>query len=307
MRRYSDTMALEASYNDDSLVRDYRERYAAERKNGTPCSVTSRAAARFRSIIYRYYRRNRRDFPWRRTADHYHILVSEIMLQQTQVGRVTEKFPEFIRAFPTIEILARAPLAGVLAAWQGLGYNRRAANLHRLAAAVMTEHGGIIPEDPEVLARLPGIGRATAASIAAFAFNRPVAFIETNIRAVFLHFFFHGREGVGDREILPLVEAVMDRSSPREWYSALMDYGTMLKRRHPNPSRASDRHRKQAPFHGSRRQLRGEIVRILLRDPGMTVEGLAKETTRPETEVRDAARGLVDEGLVKRKGRRLFV
>ncbi len=300
-------MTCEASYNDDALVRDYRERYVVERETGRSRVLSSRAAARFQSIIYRYYRLHRRDFPWRRTADHYHILVSEIMLQQTQVGRVAEKFPEFIREFPTVEKLARAPLARVLASWQGLGYNRRAANLHRLAAAVMAEHGGIIPDDPDVLARLPGIGRATAASIAAFAFNRPVAFIETNIRAVFLHFFFPGRDGVADREILPLVEGALDRSSPREWYSALMDYGTMLKRRHPNPSRGSDRHRKQPPFQGSRRQLRGELLRILLRNHGVTLKGLAKAAGKQEEEVRDAVAGLIDEGLVRRKGRRLFV
>jgi A/G-specific adenine glycosylase len=300
-------MEYEASYNDDAMVRGYRERYGVEHEQGKSGVLSSRAAARFRSIIYKYYHRHRRDLPWRRTADHYHILVSEIMLQQTQVGRVAEKFPEFIREFPTVETLARAPLAGVLTAWQGLGYNRRAANLHRLAAAVMAEHGGIIPDDPDVLARLPGIGRATAASIAAFAFNRPVAFIETNIRAVFLHFFFPGRDGVADRELLPLVEGALDRSSPREWYSALMDYGTMLKRRHPNPSRGSDRHRKQPPFQGSRRQLRGELLRILLRNHGVTLKGLARATGRPEEEVRDAVAGLVDEGLVRREGRRLFV
>lgn len=300
-------MTIEASYNDDALVRDYRERYVAERETGRSGVLSSRAAARFRSIVYRYYRLHRRDFPWRRTADHYHILVSEIMLQQTQVGRVAEKFPVFIREFPTVEALARAPLARVLASWQGLGYNRRAANLHRLAAAVMAEHGGIIPDDPDVLARLPGIGRATASSIAAFAFNRPVAFIETNIRAVFLHFFFPGRDGVADRELLPLVEGALDRSSPREWYSALMDYGTMLKRRHPNPSRGSDRHRKQPPFQGSRRQLRGELLRILLRNHGATLKGLAKTAGKPEEEVRDAVAGLIDEGLVRREGRKLFV
>ncbi|TFH39522.1 MAG: A/G-specific adenine glycosylase, partial [Chrysiogenales bacterium] len=254
-----------------------------------------------------FYTRHRRDFPWRRTTDPYHILVSEIMLQQTQVGRVTEKFQEFIDTFPTPTALAEAPLARVLAAWQGLGYNRRAGNLHRLAASVVAEHGGNIPDDPDLLARLPGIGRATAASICAFAFNRPVAFIETNIRAVFIHFFFPGRERVDDGEIQPLVEAVLDRSDPRGWYSALMDYGTMLKKSHPNPSRRSARHRRQPPFEGSRRQLRGEVIRVVLGNPGVTIGRLVTMTERPEPEVRDAVEGLIGEGLAYRKGRGIFV
>ncbi|TFH40991.1 MAG: A/G-specific adenine glycosylase [Chrysiogenales bacterium] len=300
-------MGNESSYNDEGLVRDYRERYSAALEDATSGGVSERAAARFRSIIYRFYTRHLRDFPWRRTADPYHILVSEIMLQQTQVGRVAEKFPEFIDAFPTPTALADATLARVLAVWQGLGYNRRAGNLHRLAAAVVEEHDGMIPDDPDLLARLPGIGRATAASICAFAFNRPVAFIETNIRAVFIHFFFPDRERVDDREILPLVESVLDRSDPRAWYSALMDYGSMLKKRHPNPSRRSARHRRQSPFKGSRRQLRGEVIRILLHNPGVTVRRLSLIAERPEAEVREAVEGLIGEGLAYPKGKGIFI
>lgn len=296
------------SYDDTPVVRDFRERYRAVRngpRHGPPRAEAA-AIRTFRSIIYGYYRRHRRDFPWRRTDDPYQILVSEIMLQQTQTARVTEKFVEFIRAFPSIEALAGAKPARVLAVWQGMGYNRRARYLHELARMVMTEHGGVIPDDPRALAALPGIGAATAASICAFAFNKPTVFIETNIRTVFIHFFFHHTHRVNDRDIIPLVEAALDRRKPHHWYSALMDYGAMLKRRHPNPSRKSAHHQKQQPFEGSRRQLRGLVLRSLLEHPGISAGRLSKLIDRPEEAVHAVVRDLVKEKLVIVKGRRLY-
>jgi endonuclease III len=152
----------------------------------------SKLQRRFRRLVYRHYETQGRDFPWRRTDDPYHILVSEIMLQQTQTQRVAEKYASFIASFPGFESLAGAPLHDVLAAWQGLGYNRRALNLQKCARAIVGEHGGTLPENPDDLALLPGIGRATAASIAAFAFNKPVVFLETNIRTVFIYLFLQG-------------------------------------------------------------------------------------------------------------------
>ncbi|HNW29749.1 MAG TPA: A/G-specific adenine glycosylase [Spirochaetota bacterium] len=296
-------------YDDASIVREFRERCKTERRRGKASAPREGAARirKFRSVIYGYYRKHRRDFPWRRTDDPYHILVSEIMLQQTQVARVAEKFVEFIDAFPTVEALAAAPLSRVLAVWQGMGYNRRARFLHELAGAVVKDHGGRIPDDPEALAMLPGIGRATAASICAFAFNRPVVFIETNIRAVFIHFFFHENRTVSDRDILPLAEAALDRKEPHHWYSALMDYGAMLKRRHPNPSRKSAHHQKQKPFEGSRRQLRGQVLRALLAHPGVTVKRLSVIIGRPEEAVSAAVGDLVRERMVTVKGRALYL
>ncbi len=298
----------EEAYDDTSVVRDFRGRYVTGRgKARTVAPPDTAMIRRFRAIIYGYYRKHRRDFPWRRTDDPYRILVSEIMLQQTRTGRVAEKYPEFIASFPAVEDLAAAPLSRVLAVWQGMGYNRRARYLHELAAAVVSDHGGRIPDDPEALARLPGIGRATAASICAFAFNRPVAFIETNIRTVFIHFFFHAKKIVSDRDILPLAEAALDRKEPHHWYSALMDYGAMLKRRYPNPSRKSAHHQKQKPFEGSRRQLRGLVLRALLAHPGVTVRRLSAIIDRPEETVRAAVRDLAAERLVTVKGRVLYL
>lgn len=202
--------------------------------------------------------------PWRETIDPYAILVSEIMLQQTQVERVRCKYTEFMSAFPDSATLAAAPLDQVLRIWQGLGYNRRAIALQRCAQTIETDFLGIFPLDISQLESLPGIGPYTARAMAAFAFGVAEPLIETNIRTVFIHFFFHEREGVTDREIMPLVAATLDRKNPREWYYALMDYGVHLKGLHPNPGRRSRHHQRQSRFEGSNRQLRSRILKTVL-------------------------------------------
>jgi len=219
----------------------------------------------FRKEIYRYYKKNRRSFPWRDTYNPYYILVSEVMLQQTQVERVNGKYQEFIAAFPDFSALARAELNAVLRVWSGLGYNRRAISLIKLAKTIVADYGGNLPQDIEVLASLPGIGKATAGSLAAFAFDQPSVFAETNIRRVFIHFFFRDSENVHDREVLRLVEETLDRKDPREWYYALMDYGAMLKKAVLNPNRRSAHYKKQPPFEVSDRKIRGAVIRVLLK------------------------------------------
>ena len=218
----------------------------------------------FRAAVLEHYRAQGRDLPWRRTRDPYSILVSEIMLQQTQVARVLPKYRLFLDRYPELPLLARAPLGAVLEVWQGLGYNRRALSLHRTAQIVVDEHEGRLPRSFSQLRRLPGIGPATAAAVCVFAYGDPLVFIETNIRSVFLHHFFPGCVDVPDRDILPLVEATLDREDPRRWYYALMDYGVWLKKTNPNPSRGSRHHAIQTPFEGSRRQLRARTLRAVL-------------------------------------------
>jgi A/G-specific adenine glycosylase len=239
-------------------------------------SLDPREKEEFRRSLWDHYREHGRRFPWRETRDPFAILVSEFMLQQTRVGRVEEKFPEFLSRFPDAATLARAPLREVLAAWQGLGYNRRAVALHRAAAILVEQYGGRVPADRDALLSLPGVGPSTAAGVLAFAFNLPVVFVETNIRRVFLHHFFPGRDPVPDREILPLVEATLDRDNPREWYWALMDLGSALGSLPENPNRRSPAYRPQSPFIGSDRQIRGWLLQILLRDgtadPGEAAE-----------------------------------
>jgi A/G-specific adenine glycosylase len=165
--------------------------------------------AQFKKIIYSYYEKNRRDFPWRRTRDPYKILVSEIMLQQTQAPRVTEKYKEFIKKFPSVKSLAEAPLKKVLVLWQGLGYNRRAVNLHKTAQVINKKYKGVFPKTKEALLELPGVGPATAGDILAFAYNQAQIVIETNIRSVFIHFFFENEKNVHDRDIIPLIEKTL--------------------------------------------------------------------------------------------------
>ena len=205
-----------------------------------------------------------RDLPWRNIDDAYAVLVSEIMLQQTQVARVLRYWERFIDAFPTLDALAAATNADVLEMWQGLGYNRRALALKRTADVCAAENGGCLPNSTEELLRLPGIGPATAAGVVAFAYNAPATYLETNVRTVFLHCLFPERDKVSDKEIMPLVELTCPADNPRIWYYALLDYGAHLKSALPNPSRRSAHHVQQSTFEGSRRQKRAELVRIVL-------------------------------------------
>ncbi len=203
----------------------------------------------------------------------YRVLVSEYMLQQTQVPRVIGKFRTFLRMFPTFRKLAFAKPVTVLAAWQGLGYNRRALLLRRCAQIVVRQHRGSLPRDPKVLQGFPGIGPYTAAAIAVFAYDVPHPLIETNVRRVYLHHFFPGRRNVPDAAIAPLVARdVRAAPSARVWFSALMDYGTWLASQIINPNRQSRHYARQSPFQGSVRQLRGQVVRLLLQGPRTNIQ-----------------------------------
>ena len=262
---------------------------------------------KFQQMVLAYYRDHGRDLAWRRTTDPYHILVSEIMLQQTQVGRVEVKYPEFLSAFPDFPSLAAAPLPDLLSAWQGMGYNRRALALKQSAVRVINEFGGELPADPEVLSTFPGIGKATASSICAFAFNMPVVFIETNIRRVFIHFFFQDGETVSDKDLVVLVEKALYRDDPRTWYNALMDLGTDLKTRVPNPNRRSAGYTRQTAFEGSDRKIRGEIIRFLLAGGRMTGKEIANHVPGDTGRISRILRQLQDEGFVMEDGQRYTI
>jgi len=255
----------------------------------------------FQQLIYEYFQNHPRSLPWRSTIDPYQIMVSEVMLQQTQVERVLPKYGAFLDRFPTVAALAEAPLADVLALWQGLGYNRRGMMLQRAAAEIMVRHDGAVPDAVADLVRLPGIGAYTAGAIAAFAFSHPTPFIETNIRSVFIHIFFHDRTAVSDSEILPLVEQTMDRNNIRDWYNALMDYGAMLKKSTPNPSRRSRGHNRQSPFRGSNREIRGEILRLLLETPGLSAGEIQERSDKDGVRLRAMLGALVREGLLRER------
>ncbi len=209
----------------------------------------------------------RRVLPWRWIDDAYGVLVSEVMLQQTQVARVDGRWQRFMARFPTADALASASVADVLDEWQGLGYNRRALNLKRAAEACARDLGGRVPESYEELLALPGVGPATAAGVVAFACDKPAVYLETNVRTVFLHELFPDEEGVRDDRIRPLVAASCPSAGVREWYYALLDYGAQLKSQVGNASRRSAHYVRQSSFEGSRRQKRAFLVREVLADP----------------------------------------
>lgn len=259
--------------------------------------------AEFIQTIWKYYRAHgRHDILWRtpaHTGNPYRILVSEVMLQQTQVSRVAEKYRLFIGQFPTFNALADASTTDVLRAWQGLGYNRRALNLKRAAEVIVTQHGGKLPSDPALLYGLPGIGEATAGSIAAFAFNVSIPFIETNIRRVFIHFFFPRSRKVSDERIMKLVRATLDKKNPREWYYALMDYGAMLGvQQKENANTRSKKYRKQPMFKGSRRALRGAIVRLLLTQGPLSEEDIVVRMKESSEKIHEVLVQLRDEKFI---------
>jgi A/G-specific adenine glycosylase len=258
--------------------------------------LTSKVISVFQGAIWHHYHEHGRHFPWRETQDPYQILVSEIMLQQTQTSRVEQKYSEFVSTFPSFYALAGAPLRYVLRVWQGLGYNRRALALQRTAQEVVVKFAGQLPSDPEVLQQFPGIGLYTAAAIAAIAFNKPTVFLETNIRTVFLYYFFENPERITDREILPLVKATLEKENPREWYYALFDYGAMLKRERRAIARITQH--KTTAFRGSNREMRGRILRLVLTHETIAEQELAGLLKENNGRVRKIITQMQEEGFI---------
>jgi A/G-specific adenine glycosylase len=248
----------------------------------------------FIRTVWREGEDHHRELPWRYIDDPYAVLVSEIMLQQTQVSRVEKHWRGFLELFPTLDALASADVSLVLEMWQGLGYNRRALALKRTAEWCAEHYEGMLPDDYQGLLALPGIGPATAGGVMAFAFQKPTLYLETNVRTVFLHELFPGEEGVSDKQLEPLVLETCSKEDPRGWYYALLDYGAHLKSITPNPSRRSKHYTKQSAFEGSKRQKRAELVRIVLAAPGITFDEAKRELDKFEAK---RGRGSVERAL----------
>lgn len=307
----------------------------------------------FREAVYAFYRHNgRHDLPWRNTDNAYRVLLSEIMLQQTQVSRVGQRYGEFLDLFPTLEALARAPLREVLAAWSGLGYNRRARFLHELAQIVVSDYSGQLPESADELRRLPGIGEYTASAVACFAYGKAEVVLETNIRRAIIYSFFAvapsepdmrsgdhdlvtgqeqrrlfvaesfasgaaarfpsssqefyprvSRAPVHDRDVKSVASEVLDTGNARHWNYALMDYGEVIGRTVPNPNRHSAHYRKQSPFKGSKREVRGALVRALSSVPHASESVLAEQTGFSAARISSALQDLFQEGFVEQEER----
>lgn len=261
--------------------------------------------------IERYYAANgRHDLPWRVPGadgnfDPYKIMVSELMLQQTQVGRVIPKYQEFLTRFPSLQALAAAQLGDVLVVWQGLGYNRRAKFLWQTARQ-LAEQGGVFPAAVNELVKLPGVGVNTAGAIMAYSYDAPVVFVETNIRTVMIYHFFAEQDGVADNEIRTATQELLAETdlSPREFYWALMDYGTHLKQTVGNLNKLSREYSKQSKFEGSRRQVRGAVLRALSRE-SQTLSMLTSHIT--DERLPDVLADLQQEGLVHRAGARYSI
>ncbi len=250
----------------------------------------------FQELIWQRGRELYRDMPWRQNTRPYYVLVSELMLQQTQVSRVIPKFEAFVAAFPDEKALAQVSLADVLKLWQGLGYNRRAKYLHEAAKMITNEWGSVWPQTQVELQRLPGVGPNTAGAIAAYAFNHPSVFIETNIRTVYLLHFFAEEESVTDAQIREKLEATLDHEHPREFYWALMDYGSWLKQQGLRNNSQSKHYVKQSPLEGSVRQVRGQIIAVLTESDRSEAE--LRVAVSADERFEPALKGLVRDGLV---------
>lgn len=253
------------------FITDFHKTY---KENGLTLGVIEL----FKKLIYDYYRNHKRKFPFREKITPYNVLISEIMLQQTQTGRVSEKFSKFIIKFPDLLSLSSASLEEVLKEWKGLGYNRRAIALKKIAETIIKDFNGELPDSLEVLKSFPQIGHNTASSILTFAFNKPMTFIETNIRRVYIYFFFPNKRKINDKDIMTIVKKTIDNKNPREWYYALMDYGVMLKKIHPELNKKSAHYRKQTPFNGSTRQVRGELLKLLIKEGKMEITKIQEKS-----------------------------
>jgi A/G-specific adenine glycosylase len=253
--------------------------------------------AAFQELIQKKGRELYRNMPWRDDTRLYYVLVSEIMLQQTQVDRVIPKFTAFIDRFPSEHILAQAELGEVLTMWNGLGYNRRAKFLWQASQRVSRQ----VPKSIEELVALPGVGTNTAGAIMAYVYNKPALFIETNIRTVYFHHFFHDQTDVHDKDIMTKLAETLDNTQPRQFYWGLMDYGSWLKAQGLASLNKSKHYKKQSPLKGSLREIRGQILKTLSVDRRTLNE--LRNTMVADDRFMPALSALENEQLVQKTGR----
>jgi A/G-specific adenine glycosylase len=267
-----------------------------------------------RAALFEWYRPRRRTYPWRRTSDPYAVLVSEVMLQQTQAPRVAASYERFLARFPTVAALAESRRSDVVRAWDGLGYNRRPVALSLAARAIARDHGGVVPSDPDALRSLPGVGPYTAGAVASIAFGRRVAAVDTNVRRIVARVHLGtDADPAASRVVQELAVAWVDAGDPGAWNQALMDLGREVCRPRPRCDacplartcrfRATDAvpsppRRRQGPFPGSSRQVRGGVVRVLRDLPAATLGAIALDIGADAGRVLAAVRDLHREGVV---------
>ena len=274
---------------------------ACRRAHRSPPPFSPAAVTALRLRVLSWYKQNRRDLPWRRTIDPYAILVSEIMLQQTQVSRVIAKYEEWLASLPALEDLAGAPLEDVLRLWRGLGYNNRARRLRECALAACAASGGgraSLPRDAAALRALPGIGPYTARAVLIFAHNDDLAAVDANVRRVLTHELGLSPD-LGDRGLQAVADAALPRGRSRDWHNALMDYGALVLTARATGIAPRTR---QSAFEGSRRWYRSRLLRSLLDQGAQTVPALALRLGVSEADAAEVVALLERDGLVRRNG-----
>lgn len=247
---------------------------------------------RLQQKLLSWYAQNKRELPWRKTKNPYAILVSEIMLQQTQVDRVIPYYHQFLNQFPDWESLAKAKKAALLACWSGLGYNSRVLRLQQTARAVVDQHKGILPRNRESLLKLPGIGPYTASAVLAFAFNKPIPVIDTNIRRVLLY-ELGLKKDPGLAKLEALAGQCIPKNKSRIWHNALMDYGAIIltaKKTGIGPLS------KQSRFKGSDREVRGWVMKQLVKHKTMSFHQIRQAF--PQKKVESIVKKMQEEGLL---------
>ena len=262
----------------------------------------NRIKEEFNTFLKQYYKEKKRILPWRENINSYYIFVSEFMLQQTQVSRVINYFNSFIEKFPTFKALSQAPQSAILESWSGLGYNRRAMYLHQGAKIITEKYKEFIPDSVEILKKIKGIGEYTASALVTYSYNRPTLFVETNIRTVCFSIFeqYFSEEKISDKQLIELIEQIIDKENPREWYYAMMDLGTELKKILPQAHlKKSSSYQKQSLFVGSMRATRGKIIKILTSNNQQKVIRKELELLCNDEKADSCITNLIKEGLIE--------
>lgn len=264
---------------------------------------------KFNNYVSLFYKKNKRDLHWRTEINPYFILISEFMLQQTQVSRVINYFNRFITILPTLESLANATQELILSLWSGLGYNRRALYLANAAKIIWHQYNGIIPHDYTELLKIKGIGDYTAKAIITYSYNIPLIFVETNIRSVFFIYckeLFNTNHKTDDTIIKELIEITINKKNPREWYYALMDLGTHLKKEYKDKHiQKSKFFTTQSKFIGSIRQIRGKIIKLLLEKKNINYTELVSICNDPRSI--ECIKTLIKENFIYESNNKIYL
>ena len=264
--------------------------------------ISQEEILRFQQKIFSFYQQNKRSLPWRETTDPYKILLSELMLQQTQVSRVVSYYEQWIARWPTLEALASASRAEVLKAWMGLGYNTRAVHLHKAAQKIVAEYEGDVNAAMKQYTEVPGVGRYTAHAVQIFSTNADLVTVDTNIRRIFIA-EFHLPEDLSAQELWKIAAQCLPRGRSREWHNALMDYGALQQTAKKTGIRPVSQ---QSSFEGSDRQIRAAVLRFLLSGPS-SFEIIHQTLGGEQMRLRKILDKMVDEELLVQQDKRYQV